>query len=426
MPQQAKCKVCGSKERVDNGRMVSHLNAQKNPCTGSYNVVRPGAIEETGAYDHLLGGSQVSDSAHAASVQTDLGVQVMGTLDENAVPYPQKDDDPPRRGDGLPLYPADTPGTVLPQDADAPSVRVTGMRVSEPMVHAVGDDRYLFVPDQIAGIMLDPARYCGAFGDDDGYPGTICLQPHGPHEHAWVKYLGPRTPDNRPGENPPVLAEVPPESEPETKDAEHAPPYWAEKHGLLITDADGWISPTSGLPPRDVAEAITEGEFLMRVAESTVLPLGPPSQVHENGDMTRNLLDPDQGESIDRRQVQRRKLRDENDQPLPTGDNSQPDVQDLVIADIHARREIGIQRYGQGLKTFNGRNTLRDLYEEQIDAVIYTRALLEAQAASRDRLIEVVAKVLNEEVEIDTGMQNMEPVARAVVDSIIDTLTEPT
>lgn len=65
------------------------------------------------------------------------------------------------------------------------------------------------------------------------------------------------------------------------------------------------------------------------------------------------------------------KLRD-GDQPLPVP-NAARDVQSQVIDDIAARREVGIQRYGTALQPHNGRDALRDLYEELLDACCYIK-----------------------------------------------------
>lgn len=65
----------------------------------------------------------------------------------------------------------------------------------------------------------------------------------------------------------------------------------------------------------------------------------------------------------------------EGDQPLPVP-NDREDVQSLVMADLAARREVGIQRYGTALQPFNGRSALRDLYEELLDAACYARQRL--------------------------------------------------
>jgi hypothetical protein len=59
------------------------------------------------------------------------------------------------------------------------------------------------------------------------------------------------------------------------------------------------------------------------------------------------------------------KLR-EGDQQLPVV-NDEQDIQSRVIADIRERREVGIGRYGTALQPHNGRDALRDLYEELLD-----------------------------------------------------------
>jgi hypothetical protein len=67
--------------------------------------------------------------------------------------------------------------------------------------------------------------------------------------------------------------------------------------------------------------------------------------------------------------------REGDSQPLPTR-NDHPDVQSAVIADIQARRDVGIARYGTPLQPFNGRNALQDLYEELLDAACYAKQKL--------------------------------------------------
>ena len=59
--------------------------------------------------------------------------------------------------------------------------------------------------------------------------------------------------------------------------------------------------------------------------------------------------------------------------PIP---NDYADIQSLVMADIAARREHGIRTYGTPLQPFNLRNAFRDLYEEQLDAAMYTKQIL--------------------------------------------------
>lgn len=67
--------------------------------------------------------------------------------------------------------------------------------------------------------------------------------------------------------------------------------------------------------------------------------------------------------------------RDEHDQPLPTK-NEHPIVQELVLADLQKRLDVGIQRYGTGLQPHNGRDMLRDAYDEAMDLVVYLRGCL--------------------------------------------------
>lgn len=56
--------------------------------------------------------------------------------------------------------------------------------------------------------------------------------------------------------------------------------------------------------------------------------------------------------------------------------NDKPCIQDLVIADIEARKQVGIERYGTTLQPFNGRSALLDAYQEALDLCQYLRQLL--------------------------------------------------
>lgn len=80
------------------------------------------------------------------------------------------------------------------------------------------------------------------------------------------------------------------------------------------------------------------------------------------------------------------------DQVLPSGDESLADDQALLIQDIEERRQVGISRYGQGHRPFNGRDTLKDMYEEQLDLLVYLRSVVRMAEATRDDLIQAVAK----------------------------------
>lgn len=59
------------------------------------------------------------------------------------------------------------------------------------------------------------------------------------------------------------------------------------------------------------------------------------------------------------------------EQPEPTGDGIE--VWPLVVADMHARNALGSKRYGTPLRANNGRDVLRDAYEEALDLCAYLR-----------------------------------------------------
>jgi hypothetical protein len=62
----------------------------------------------------------------------------------------------------------------------------------------------------------------------------------------------------------------------------------------------------------------------------------------------------------------------EGDQPLPTK-NTLPHIHQLVADDVIERMRLGITRYGTPLQPHNGRDVLRDIYEELLDASAYIR-----------------------------------------------------
>lgn len=62
-------------------------------------------------------------------------------------------------------------------------------------------------------------------------------------------------------------------------------------------------------------------------------------------------------------------------QPAPVA-NGNPAAWDLVMTDMRARDELGRQRYGVRLQPGNGRDTLRDAYEEALDLAVYLRTAI--------------------------------------------------
>lgn len=57
--------------------------------------------------------------------------------------------------------------------------------------------------------------------------------------------------------------------------------------------------------------------------------------------------------------------------------NDNPAVWELVMADMEARNEFGKQKYGTPLQAFNGRDALKDAYEEALDLCVYLRTAIE-------------------------------------------------
>jgi hypothetical protein len=57
----------------------------------------------------------------------------------------------------------------------------------------------------------------------------------------------------------------------------------------------------------------------------------------------------------------------------PPKQNNLPAVWDLVIADMHASDRMGEQKYGTRLQPHNGRDALRDAYQEALDLCVYLR-----------------------------------------------------
>lgn len=53
--------------------------------------------------------------------------------------------------------------------------------------------------------------------------------------------------------------------------------------------------------------------------------------------------------------------------------NDRPSVQGMVIDDLMARLRVGVERYGTPLQPHNGRDALRDAYEEALDLACYLR-----------------------------------------------------
>ena len=62
-------------------------------------------------------------------------------------------------------------------------------------------------------------------------------------------------------------------------------------------------------------------------------------------------------------------------QPAPKP-NQHPAVWPLVMVDMAGRDKLGRERYGTPLQPHNGRDALRDAYEEALDLAVYLRTAM--------------------------------------------------
>ena len=65
-----------------------------------------------------------------------------------------------------------------------------------------------------------------------------------------------------------------------------------------------------------------------------------------------------------------------SDQPDPNPNDGTP-IWELVIEDMQARDRFGRARYGTPLQSYNGRDALRDAYDEALDLAVYLRQAIE-------------------------------------------------
>jgi len=57
--------------------------------------------------------------------------------------------------------------------------------------------------------------------------------------------------------------------------------------------------------------------------------------------------------------------------------SAQPEIADLVLADLAQRKKMGIAKYSRPLTAWTIEKPLWEMYEELLDACIYARAAIE-------------------------------------------------
>src|SRR5262245_23566699 len=109
------------------------------------------------------------------------------------------------------------------------------------------------------------------------------------------------------------------------------------------------------------------------------------------------------------------------DQSLPVP-NDLPSVQSLVRADLDAREQVGIQRYGTPLQPHNGRDALRDGYEEALDLACYLRQAIEERDQPAGELIASLNATITEQASTIRRLNDLVAELRRQLDGHIRTL----
>lgn len=79
------------------------------------------------------------------------------------------------------------------------------------------------------------------------------------------------------------------------------------------------------------------------------------------------------------------------EQPMPVR-NDRPSIQGMVRDDLAAREQVGIERYGTHLQAGNGRDAMRDAYEEALDLATYLRQVIEERSLAAAQVAEVLTE----------------------------------
>jgi len=86
-------------------------------------------------------------------------------------------------------------------------------------------------------------------------------------------------------------------------------------------------------------------------------------------------------------------------EPEPTP--GEAEVTPLVIADLQSRSDFGARKYGTRLQTFNGRDALKDAYQEALDLCCYLRQRIEEEERLEQKVTQLEGRVEELEGELD-------------------------
>lgn len=87
-------------------------------------------------------------------------------------------------------------------------------------------------------------------------------------------------------------------------------------------------------------------------------------------------------------------------QPAPVA--GEGDMWKDVIADMEARREFGIKKYGKPVQVGNGRDALTDAYQEVLDLAVYLKQAIKERDKADNGVTRRLTKVMermNKEIE---------------------------
>jgi hypothetical protein len=196
-------------------------------------------------------------------------------------------------------------------------------------------------------------------------------------------------------------------------------PICGAEHELVL--ADPGADPIEQLRASTAGvRAVADRRAGRAPAETREEPAGPARLGWDEpapGDLVDGFLSDAEDEEM-RERAEREGLRYRpGDQRLPVP-NALPGVHDQLIELIEQRKQLGLGRYGTLLQAFNGRDSLKDVEEELVDALVYIRTIRAAVLATKTEMVEVVASVLTERYRI-----TQREVAEMVVDVLVEHFT---
>ncbi|MGH3795969.1 MAG: hypothetical protein ACRDSP_13890 [Pseudonocardiaceae bacterium] len=117
-------------------------------------------------------------------------------------------------------------------------------------------------------------------------------------------------------------------------------------------------------------------------------------------------------------------IADHAEQPSPIPRPGVPSVQAAVRADLESRERLGIERYGTPLQPHNGRDGIRDAYEEALDLACYLRQVLIERGVRRtpDEDMRIDADLLGDVIQEACPQWMSDGAARELVEGVLANL----